>query len=76
MQNKKYSPLSIFSPYFVLDLSLVTGSIRAIKVPQIKKLITLIGAHLKTDADKRAYIELTKNMASYDPNKIVRRRKN
>ena len=67
----------IISPYnFVLDLSIVTASIKGIGVPQIKKLITVIGAHLKTDADKRAYIELTKNMASYDPNKVIRRRKN
>ena len=65
----------IISPYFVLDLSVVTASIKSIGVPQIKKLITVIGAHLKTDADKRAYIELTKNMASYDPNKVIRRRK-
>jgi len=66
----------IISPYFVVDLSIVTASIKGVGVPQIKKLITVIGAHLKTDADKRAYIELTKNMASYDPHKRAFKRKN
>ena len=42
---------------------------------RIKKLINVIGAHLKTDADKRAYIELTNKLSTFDPNKIVRKRK-
>merc|ERR1712156_630216 len=65
----------IISPFYVLDLSIVTASIKATRVPQIKKLINVIGAHLRTDADKRAYIELTNKLSTFDPNKIVRKRK-
>jgi len=61
---------------YSLDFSIISNSLRFIKMQALKKLVNLIGAHWSVDPrTKRGMINLKLPLTDFDPNKISRRRK-
>merc|ERR1712029_896733 len=68
--------LALMINNFVVEFSLISSSLKSIRVPALKKLITVIGAIFHQDAmSKKSYVMLNLPLASFDPNKVNRARK-
>ena len=68
--------LALLLNNYVLDFSVISAAVKSVGVPQLKKLVNVIGGYFNIDnLTKRGYITLKLPLSNFDPNVVRRARK-